>query len=76
MAITANGSGSGGGGGGGGGAGSSSTDSPFVIEHDDDSVLDNDYLEGGSKSFFSYIVFIFFTSRQSIFATFLTEQWR
>ncbi|KAG5301676.1 Yip1 domain-containing protein [Histoplasma ohiense] len=48
MAIMANGSGSGGGGGGGGGAGSSSTDSPFVIEHDDDSVLDNDYLEGGT----------------------------
>ncbi|EGC48589.1 Yip1 domain-containing protein [Histoplasma capsulatum var. duboisii H88] len=47
MAITANGSGSGGGGGG-GGAGSSSTVSPFVIEHDDDSVLDNDYLEGGT----------------------------
>ncbi|PGH30059.1 hypothetical protein GX50_07162 [[Emmonsia] crescens] len=41
----ASGSGNGGGGRGAGGGGSTSTGSPFVIEHDDDSVLDNDFLD-------------------------------
>ncbi|EQL36393.1 Yip1 domain-containing protein [Blastomyces gilchristii SLH14081] len=45
MAMMASGSGSGGGGRGAGVVGGTSTESPFVIEHDDDSVLDNDFLE-------------------------------
>lgn len=45
MAMMASGSGNGGGGRGAGGGGSTSTGSPFVIEHDDDSVLDNDFLD-------------------------------